>query len=262
MTPYPSYQGHETISNQLARRGLDVVLISRSLEKLKTVATDIEQEFGCYTKIIQTDFTGGSEIYEPINDALKGLDIGILVNNVGIKVPDHPARFLDVPDISKVIENMANCNMLSVMQMTRLVLPHMLKKKKGVIINLSSEVGKRPYPMTLLYSITKAFVDFFSRGLHLEYKSRGIIVQSVMPLLVSTNLSQNKKPNIFIKTPEAFVCDALNTVAYTQRTSGCLSHSLQSYALDLLLPDILLYTLVSLKSQEDCYKSIDCKKEK
>ncbi|KAM4748941.1 very-long-chain 3-oxoacyl-CoA reductase-like [Rhinophrynus dorsalis] len=252
-------------ARELARRGLDVVLISRTLEKLRTVAKEIEQDFGRKPKIIQADFTGGAEIYERIKDELKGLQIGILVNNVGMKMSDTPARFLDVPDISKVLVNMVNCNMMSVLQMTRVVLPQMVQRKKGLIINLSSEVGNRPYPMSILYSASKAFVDFLSRGIYQEYKSKGISVQCVMPLFVSTHMTYNMKTNIFVKSPEEFAREALNTVGYTQRTSGCLSHSLQSYALDLLLPDTIFNALLTMKLVEnhfvDVQKDYNSKKE-
>ncbi|KAL8219755.1 UNVERIFIED_CONTAM: hypothetical protein K2H54_032878 [Gekko kuhli] len=67
-----------TFKELLARRGLNVVLISRLMEELKQVATEIEEQHGRSTKVVQTDFTKGSEIYEPIRAALQGLEIGIL----------------------------------------------------------------------------------------------------------------------------------------------------------------------------------------
>ncbi|XP_063782677.1 very-long-chain 3-oxoacyl-CoA reductase-like isoform X2 [Pseudophryne corroboree] len=233
-------------AQELAKRGLDIVLISRTLEKLQKVAAEIEKEFGCKTRIIQLDFTKGSHIYQTIQAELKGLEIGILVNNVGMKQYDLPAKFLDVPDLDK---------------MTRIILPQMVQRKKGLIINLSSEAGNRPLPKGIIYSATKVFVDFFSRGLHVEYKKAGITVQSVMPLLVSTDMTYNMKPNIFIKTSRAYACEALNVVGYAQRTSGCLSHSLQSYVLSLI-PDILLNTISSMNSLENNFKKLQNKHNK
>ncbi|XP_075433806.1 very-long-chain 3-oxoacyl-CoA reductase-B-like [Ascaphus truei] len=231
-------------AEELARRGLNIVLISRSLEKLQRVATGIEQQCGRKTRIIQADFTRGSEIYQPIEEALKDLDIGVLVNNVGMTYAEGLTEFLNVPDIQKRIADIINCNIMSVTQMTGIVLSKMMQRKKGVIINLSSEAGARPYAKITVYSATKAFVDFFSKGLHHEYKSKGIIVQCVMPLLVSTNMTQRIGINVFVKSSDSFARDALNTVGYESRTSGCLSHSLQSYAIPLLLPNSLLYSSV------------------
>ncbi|KAM9313328.1 very-long-chain 3-oxoacyl-CoA reductase-B-like [Gastrophryne carolinensis] len=181
------------------------------------------------TRLIQADFTGGLEIYTKIEKELKDLDIGILGSS-------HLLDALWLGGLCDIV----NCNMLSTAQMTRIVLPNMISRKKGLIINMSSEAGSRPYPYMTIYSATKGFVDYFSRALHTEYQSKGIIVQCVMPLLVSTNLTENVKTNILVKTPEEFAREALNTVGLTNRTSGCLSHSIQSYFLHKILPNAVL----------------------
>ncbi|KAM4012604.1 very-long-chain 3-oxoacyl-CoA reductase-B-like [Anomaloglossus baeobatrachus] len=224
---------------ELARRGFDIVLISRSMEKLQKVAFEIEKESRRKTKIIQVDFTGGSEIYPKVEKALKDLDIGVLVNNVGMIFSDGN-RFLDTSDISKRIDNILNCNILSTVQMTRIVLPRMLLKKKGLIINVSSAAAARPYPVVTMYGATKAFMDFFSRSLYQEYQSDGIIVQSVLPHIVSTNMSRNAQASLLVKSSGDYVREALNTVGYSHRTNGCLSHCIQSYILDLVLTDTFM----------------------
>ncbi|KAG9469509.1 hypothetical protein GDO78_020344 [Eleutherodactylus coqui] len=124
--------------------------------------------------------------------------------------------------------------------MTRIVLPKMIQRKKGLIINMSSEAGNHAFPRLTIYSATKAFLDFFSRGLNIEYKSKGITVQSVMPLTVSTNMNQNMKQNLLVMGVDDYAWEALNTVGYSDRTSGCLSHGIQSYLLDLILSDSLM----------------------
>uniref|UniRef100_A0A8C9LST7 17beta-estradiol 17-dehydrogenase n=1 Tax=Piliocolobus tephrosceles TaxID=591936 RepID=A0A8C9LST7_9PRIM len=84
-------------SFELAKRGLDVVLISRTLEKLEAIATEIERTAGRSVKIIQADFTN-DDIYEHIKEKLTGLEIGILVNNVGMLPNLLPSHFLNAPD--------------------------------------------------------------------------------------------------------------------------------------------------------------------
>ncbi|NP_001086077.1 estradiol 17-beta-dehydrogenase 12-B-like L homeolog [Xenopus laevis] len=230
----------KSYAEELARRGFDIVLISRNVEKLQRVAEGIEQKSGRKTKIIQADFTGDVGIYTPIEEGLKGLDIGILVNNVGMTYSDNAARFLDVPNVKKRVIEVINCNVMSVLHMTNIVLPDMLKKKKGLIINIASEAGTLPYPMIAVYSSTKVFVDYFSRCLQTEYSSQGIRVQSVLPLLVSTNMTFGIKSNIFVKSSDSFAYDALNTVGVTTRTHGCLSHDLQHFFVHLFITDFIL----------------------
>ncbi|XP_067828328.1 very-long-chain 3-oxoacyl-CoA reductase-like [Heptranchias perlo] len=234
-------------AHELARRGLNVVLISRSLEKLRAIAEEIEQQQGKKTKIIQADFTSGAEIYGPIEAALKDLNIGILVNNVGKTYTMVPCYFLDVPNVDKEILDIMNCNALSVLMMTRIVLPHMLERKKGVIINISSEAGTHPHPLLTMYSATKAFVDFFSRALNAEYKSKGIIVQCVQPLLVSTNMTR-METSIFVKQADDYVREALNTVGITEQTNGCLAHAVQHFFFEMLCPGWLRLTQVYINN--------------
>lgn len=229
----------KSYAKELAKMGFNVVLISRTLEKLQNVAAEIEEQSGRKAKIIQADFTGGAEIYPNIEEGLKDLDIGILVNNVGM-AHKEPSEFISSDDIGKDITDMMNCNVMSMLHMTRILLPRMLERKKGLIINISSEAGTRPYPRITLYSATKVFVDFFSRSLNIDYQPRGVTVQCVMPLLVSTNMTKNVKRNLLVKTSDDFAREALNTAGLTSRTSGCLSHSIQSFLLDLFLTETVM----------------------
>lgn len=152
---------------------------------------------------------------------------------------DHFAYFLEAPDAEQKITQVVNCNMLSVPQMTRLVLPGMVERGTGLIINISSQVAIRPQPLLCLYSATKIFVTYFSQCLQAEYKSKGITVQCVVPFLVSTNMT-TLPVNCMVKSAPGFAHDALNTVGYSTYTSGCLSHALQSVALSVLVPDWFL----------------------
>ncbi|KAG8431251.1 hypothetical protein GDO86_019175 [Hymenochirus boettgeri] len=74
----------------------------------------------------------------------------------------------------------------------------------------------------------------------MEYNPQGITVQSVLPLLVSTKMVFSIKTNMFVKSPDSFAYDALNSVGYTSRTNGCLSHEIQSFFLHLLITDVTL----------------------
>ncbi|XP_041750681.1 hydroxysteroid (20-beta) dehydrogenase 2 isoform X2 [Coregonus clupeaformis] len=246
-------------ANELARRGLDIVLISRSKDKLHIVAKEIESQHGRQTQIIQTDFTEGHDIYPAIVEALRDLDIGILVNNVGMNYSDKLVHFLDIPNPEQRITQVINCNILSVTQMTRLVLPRMVERGNGLIINMSSEAGAQPQPMLSLYSATKIFVTYFSRSLNSEYKSQGITVQCVAPFMVSTNMTHNLPPNLLLKSASDFAREALNTVGHSSYTSGCVSHALQHIALSIFFPDWLRLSSYCVKQTEKFAQSMQKK---
>uniref|UniRef100_A0A673CD65 Hydroxysteroid (20-beta) dehydrogenase 2 n=1 Tax=Sphaeramia orbicularis TaxID=375764 RepID=A0A673CD65_9TELE len=218
-------------ASELARRGLDVILISRSTDKLRMVAKEIKDQYGRKTRTIQVDFTEGQSIYPLIAKELQDLEIGILGKM------KHSA--MNTLGFFSKITQVVNCNMLSVPQMTRLVLPGMVERGTGLIINISSQVAVRPQPLLCLYSATKIFVTYFSQCLQAEYKSKGITVQCVVPFLVSTNMT-TLPVNCMVKSAPGFAHDALNTVGYSTYTSGCLSHALQSVALSVLVPDWFL----------------------
>jgi len=219
--------------HELAKRGINIVLVSRIEEKLKTVASDIATKHKVQTKTIAFDFNTSDQasytkVFQP---QLSGLDVGILVNNVGLSY-DYPEYFLDVPQDR--IDQLINLNIKATTYLTSLVLPGMVERKRGAIINISSASGVMTTPFLSVYSATKAYTDFFSRGLAGEYKSKGIVVQSVHPLYVVSKLSKIRNPTLFVPAASAFVSSALGTLGYETQTTGYWAHELQVGLVNLL----------------------------
>jgi short-subunit dehydrogenase len=108
---------------------------------------------------------------------LSNMDIGVLVNNAGMSY-EHPEYFhlLD----QSIVENMSALNNASLVKMTYTVLPGMVQRGKGAVVNISS--GSATFlpaaPFLSLYAASKAFVDTFSVGLASEYRCKGIDVQA------------------------------------------------------------------------------------
>jgi len=228
---------------ELARRGINVILISRSADKLKVVADEIESKYHVSTKCVAIDFSGGIDIYEKIADQLTGLEVGVLVNNVGMGYA-FPHFFTEVAtnqDLAQLIN--VNCN--AVTFMSRLVLPQMVERKKGVIVNISSLSGAIPTPLLTVYSATKAYVDFFSRGLQSEYSAKGIIVQSVLPGFVATKMSKIRSTSLTVPSPEGYVRSALSVVGVESRTFGYWFHAFQALVTVNILPEWLYYRLTT-----------------
>ncbi|XP_015980618.1 testosterone 17-beta-dehydrogenase 3 isoform X2 [Rousettus aegyptiacus] len=222
---------------ELARQGLNVVLISRTLEKLQAIAVEIEVTTGSSVKIIQVDFTK-DDIYEYIKEELKGLEIGILVNNVGMLPSFLPSHFLNTPGD---IQSLIHCNITSVVKMTQLILKDMESRRRGLILNISSGVALFPWPLYSMYSSSKAFVYTFSKALQAEYKAKGIIIQVLTPYAVSTRMTDYLNTNLITKTADEFVKESLNYVMIGDETCGCLAHEILAGFLSLI-PSWAIYS--------------------
>ena len=216
----------------MAEKGYCLLLLSRNQQKLDKVKTEILKQFTSCTDIrtLVVDFTQGHDLYDYIGEQIRSLpgNVHVLINNVGMayKYPEYFTRILDG---DKFITNIMNCNMVSVVRMTYLVLPLMEKQKSGIVLNISSFSALFPSPLLTLYSATKIFMDYFSRGLYWEYRHRGIIIQSVVPYYVTTNMIRNPGVSFMIPNPDTFVRSALKTVGHEIRTYGFISHRILAF---------------------------------
>lgn len=132
---------------------------------------------------------------------------------------------------------MVNINLLSVVEMTALVLPRMLAAKRGAIVNISSAAGNVPSgsPLLALYAATKAGVDVLSRSLHAELARTGVHVECQVPYFVTTKLSKIRDVSLFNVSPDTFVASSL--AALGRRGPSCVphwSHALQDAAMQAL----------------------------
>ena len=142
-------------ARQLAARGLNLVLVGRSQEKLDKVRDELLDKHHIDIVTVQADLNSDDpQMYNRIlrEIAPETREIGILVNNAGVMY-DSPNRFLDQPE-SKIWQHV-RVNMLAVVMMTRLVLPSMVKRKRGLVCNVSSIAGYQPLPLMGLYSASK-----------------------------------------------------------------------------------------------------------
>jgi len=208
---------------ELANRKFNIVLISRTEEKLKNVANEIEEAYGVKVKYMVFDFSK-PDGYDTIDDQLKDLDVGVLVNNVGMSSSKWN-RLYDELDITEHIK-VLHTNTFGEINMTYMVLKGMLERKRGVIIHVSSIFGYCPLGLMSVYAPTKAFVNSFVANMQAETKNcPDIHHQLVTPFFVVTNMTRAQvKETMIIPEASYFVSAAVRTIGITSHTFGCWAH--------------------------------------
>uniref|UniRef100_A0AC35TTX0 Estradiol 17-beta-dehydrogenase 12 n=1 Tax=Rhabditophanes sp. KR3021 TaxID=114890 RepID=A0AC35TTX0_9BILA len=243
---------------QLANKGFNLVLISRSEDKLAAVKKEISEKIeGINIETIAFDFTN-TEVkdYESkIFEKLKNLDVGVLVNNVGLSVDFPHILHKSDGDVQKS-RNMITVNILPATLLTHEVLKQMIPRNKGVIINIGSVAGCDLMPQVNVYSSTKKYLEHFTAILTKEYRNTGLTIQYISPGIVCTKMSQATVPSFFEPNPKTYVESTLKTVGVIGETSGYIGHQIIIEFVRLipsLLSDFALEKFIT-KRREDYFK--------
>lgn len=168
------------IARALAREGCDLVLAARSEPDLERVAAEIRTT-GRRAVVVPCDVAVTADRQRLVQTTLDEFGkVDILVNNAGIELT---AFYEQQPE--EEIANVINVNLTSTMLLTRLVLPHMLERKSGHIVNVASLAGKVPVPYSIPYSASKAGMIAFTEGIRNEFKGRGVSASVICPGFIS-----------------------------------------------------------------------------
>ncbi|XP_057949431.1 very-long-chain 3-oxoacyl-CoA reductase 1-like [Malania oleifera] len=233
---------------QLAAEGLNLILVSRNSDKLRAVSGEILAKFPCtQLRILAVDFAGDiSAVGRRIEEAIEGVEVGVLINNAGMTYSPGLRYFGEV-GVGEWME-LVRVNVEGLNMVTKAVLPAMLKRKRGAIVNIGSgsTVVLPSQPLYAVYAATKAYVDQLSRALHVEYKHLGIDVQCQVPLFVATKMViLFAKQSMMAPLAEDYVRSAIHYIGYEARSmpywSHCLQRSIVSFLPEALLDSFCLF---------------------
>ncbi|HEU0212951.1 MAG TPA: SDR family NAD(P)-dependent oxidoreductase [Jiangellaceae bacterium] len=165
-----------------AAQGSRLVLAARRHERLEDLATALSVP----TLPVEVDVRDRSAV----DAALGGLapdwaDVDVLVNNAGLAAGFGPLPDNDPDDWDRMIET----NLTGLLNVTHAVLPRMLARGRGHIVNIGSIAGRDTYPNGAVYSATKAAVDRITTGLRMDVVGSGVKVSGIQPGLVETEFS-------------------------------------------------------------------------
>ncbi|MEO9968568.1 MAG: SDR family oxidoreductase [Hyphomonadaceae bacterium] len=201
-------------ADHYAEGGADVVLVARRLEKLQTVASEIEAKTGVRAYVIAQDLSvrdAHKLVFEQV--AALGKPVDILINNAGFSIPQ---KFADTEWSRQeaFIGTLAN----SVASFTHTALPHMLEQGWGRIINVSSMLAYAPGGVGhTLYPAAKAFVLRFSQSLHHELRGSGVHCTATCPGSTATDFKRASgigdggevHPSLFVESVDKVVRGAM-----------------------------------------------------
>jgi uncharacterized protein len=160
-----------------ANDGFDCILVARSQDKLKELATRLEGEFQVRTLVLAKDLARPSavdEIYEEVTAA--SMNVDVLVNNAGFPV----FGLFHETDLQTELE-MLQVNVVALTALTKLFLKPMVARRDGRILNLGSTAGFVPGPLMAVYYASKAYVLSFSEALANELEGTGVSVTCLCP---------------------------------------------------------------------------------
>ncbi|OON95743.1 MAG: short-chain dehydrogenase [Epulopiscium sp. Nele67-Bin005] len=185
-----------------ASRGGDLVIISRNLADLEKVKLDLQEQYKIEVVCIAKDLSvrgSATEIYKETID--KKIEVMYLINNAGFGGQGYFHERKWEADLA-----MMEVNMFALTELTRLFLPHFIKRKKGKILNTSSTAALMPGPLQAVYYATKAYVTSFSNALSSELEGTGVTVTTLMPGATETKFASTSgmdKTDLFSKTAPA-----------------------------------------------------------
>jgi NADP-dependent 3-hydroxy acid dehydrogenase YdfG len=167
-------------ARRFAREGWRVILTGRRSQRLEELRSDLGD---AVTAVLTLDVRDREAVFSSLRDLP---DIDLLLNNAGLALGLEPAWEVDPEDW----ETMVDTNIKGVLHCTRAILPGMVKRNRGHIVNIGSTAGNWPYPGGNVYGATKAFVQQFSRNLRADLLGTRVRVTNIEPGMAESEFSR------------------------------------------------------------------------
>jgi len=170
------------IARALAKRGQNLVLVARRVERLESLASELSDEFGVRVEVLGCDVSDPAARAEvPDRVAQFGLTVELLVNNAGFGTA---GKFVDLDPEREV--GMVRVNVEAVTALCSTFVPPMVNRGRGAVLNVASTIAFQPIPGQAGYAATKAYVLSFTQALHTELHGTGVTATALCPGPVKT----------------------------------------------------------------------------
>ncbi len=202
-----------------AAAGYNIVITGRRKERLEKIKTTIESEYNIKVYTLCFDIQNKKEVFDAIESMpAEWKAIDTLINNAGLSLGRDSFDTADINDW----EIMMNTNVNGLLYITKALLPHFIKEKKGHVINIGSIAGKEIYENGNIYCASKFAVDAISKSMRIDLLKYGIKVTAIHPGAVETEFSLvrfkgdvSKADAIYKGFKPLTAEDIANTIFYT-----------------------------------------------
>ncbi len=168
-----------------AKHGVRLVLCGRRQERLDKLAVELQKHTEVY--ILNFDVRNKIQVFESIGNLSEAFsEIDILINNAGNAHGLNPIQDGAVDDWDAMLD----INVKGLLYVTKAILPGMIKRGSGHIINIGSTAGKEVYPNGNVYCASKHAVDALNQGMRIDLNGKGIKVAAINPGMVETEFSE------------------------------------------------------------------------
>lgn len=177
----------EATARQFAQHGWNVILTGRRNERLEALKKELSEAFKVNVVTLCFDVSNEQEVSTAVHSLDKAIasNIEVLVNNAGLAVGRSPIQDGTSEDWNRMIDT----NIKGLLYVTHAVVPFLIAKQRGHIINVGSIAGKEVYPSGNVYCATKHAVDALSKGMRMDLLEYGIKVSNIAPGAAETEFS-------------------------------------------------------------------------
>ncbi|HKX33462.1 MAG TPA: SDR family oxidoreductase [Blastocatellia bacterium] len=181
-----SYGIGEAFARKLASEGTHLILTARSIERLQSLAYQLQTDYGVNVTVVEADLAQPAAPEQLFNETeRRGLQVDLLINNAGFGAVGD---FADLP-LARQLE-MVQVNVSALTALTHLYLQPMIERRRGAIIQVASTAAFQGIPYMALYAATKAFVLSLSEGLWGECREYGVRVVALCPGPTKTHFQE------------------------------------------------------------------------
>jgi len=209
----------EACAHKFAHHGYDLILNGRRIERLDELKTNLEDRYSVSCHLLPFDVQDLNAVFDSINslpEEWKRIDV--LINNAGLALGRDPFHEAQLSDWNTMIDT----NLKGLLYVSKAVVPFMIERKKGQIINVGSTAAKDPYQGGNVYCASKAAVDSISKCMRMDLLNHHIKVTAIHPGAAETEFAlvrfkgeENKAKNVYEGYHPLSAEDVADIIFYT-----------------------------------------------